>query len=210
MISQALPATAASITGQFMHIMTFLLLSNPIASGTVGSYKQWADAVGDQSFTFPNLLPSFKKSINFTPPNLTKLGAGVTVPYDASAFGPGGPVQVSYSNFFLPISSYINSAFKALGLRQILGFNSGKLIGYSHLTDTIDPQAETRSSAQTAFLTEAIKTTTLQVYKQTLAKKIIFNGKQAIGVDVQTAGVGYTISARKEVILAAGVVRRLT
>ena len=119
-------------------------------------------------------------------------------------------MHVSYSNYYLPISSFINSAFKALGLRQISGFNSGKLIGYSHLTDTIDPQAETRSSAQTAFLTEAIKTTTLQIYKQTLAKKILFNGKQAVGVNVETVGVGYTISARKEVILAAGVVRRLT
>ena len=119
-------------------------------------------------------------------------------------------MQVSYSNFYQPISPFINSAFKYLGLRQILGFNSGKLIGYSHLTDAIDPRAETRSSAQTAFLTEAIKNTTLQVYKQTLAKRIIFNGKQAVGVDVQTAGVGYTISARKEVILAAGVVRKLT
>ena len=115
-------------------------------------------------------------------------------------------MQVSYSNFFLPISAFINSAFKALGLRQILGFNSGKLIGYSHLANTIDPQAATRSSAQTAFLTEAIKTTTLQVYKQTMAKKIVFNGKQAVGVYVETAGVGYTISTRKEVILAAGVV----
>ena len=117
-------------------------------------------------------------------------------------------MHVSYSNFYLPISPFLNKAFKALGLSQILGFNSGKLIGYSHLTDAIDPQAETRSSSETSFLAEAVQTTTLQIYKQTLAKKILFTGKKATGVQVQTAGVGYTISARKEVILAAGVVRQ--
>ena len=128
------------------------------------------------------------------------------MPYDPAAFGQGGPVHVSYSNFYLPISPYVNKAFKALGLSQILSFNSGKLIGYSHLTDAIDPQAETRSSSETSFLAEAVQTTTLQIYKQTLAKKIVFNVKKATGVQVTTAGVPYTISARKEVMLAAGVV----
>ena len=162
----------------------------------------------DQSFTFDNLLPYFQKPIKFTPPNLAKLGPGVTVPYDPSAFGPGGSVHVCYSNFYRPISPYINKAFKALGLNQILGFDSGKLIGYSHLTDAIDPQAETRSSSETSFLAEAVQTTTLQIYKQTLAKKIVFSGKKATRVPVTTAGVPYTISARKEVILAAGVVSK--
>ncbi|KAL8785866.1 MAG: hypothetical protein Q9195_008461 [Heterodermia aff. obscurata] len=92
------------------------------------SYKKWADAVGDQSFTSDNLLPYFKNSIKFTPPNLAKLGPGITVPYNPWAFGQGGPVH----------------AFKALGLKQIRGWNSGKLTEYSHLTDAIDLQAETR------------------------------------------------------------------
>ena len=177
-----------------------------IVCGTVGSYKQWADAVSDQSLTFDNLLPYFKKPIKLRPPNLAKLGPGVTVPYDPSAFGHGGPVHVSYSIFSQPISPYINKAFKALGLKHILGFNSGQFIGFSHLTDAIDPQEETRSSSETSLLAEMVQTTTLQIYKQTLAKKILFIEKKAIGVQVTTACVPYTISARKDVILAAGVV----
>ena len=46
----------------------------------------------------------------------------------------------------------------------------------------------------------------LQLYQQTLAKKIVFNGTVAIGVQVTTSGVPYTLSAAKEVIIAAGVV----
>ncbi|KAI4162703.1 MAG: hypothetical protein LQ342_003749 [Letrouitia transgressa] len=176
-------------------------------SGTIGSYNRWADIVGDDSFTFDNILPFFKKSVQFTPPNQSKLGPGVTVPYDPSAFGQGGPLRVSYSNFYQPISPFVNKAFAALGLKSIHGFNSGKLIGYSHITDAIDPQAETRSSAETSFLAAAIEQSALQVYKQTLAKRIVFSGKRASGVQVQTVGVRYALTARKEVIVAAGAFR---
>lgn len=43
---------------------------------------------------------------------------------------------------------------------------------------------------------------------RTLAKRILFTGTVATGVTVDTAGAVYTLSARKEVILAAGSVSR--
>ena len=94
-----------------------------------------------------------------------------------------------------------------LGFRNIAGLNSGNLLGFSEFTLSIEPQAETRSSSETSFLQEAIFTSSLQVYQQTLAKRILFNeNKTATGVSVVTAGIEYTLSARKEVILAAGPV----
>lgn len=55
---------------------------------------------------------------------------------------------------------------------------------------------------------EALRqTTNLNFYKQTQAKKIILDGcKTATGVLVNTAGVEYTITAAREVILSAGAV----
>ena len=51
------------------------------------------------------------------------------------------------------------------------------------------------------------QTTNLNFYKQTQAKNIILDGcKVATGVLVSTAGVDYTITAAKEVILSAGAV----
>ena len=94
-----------------------------------------------------------------------------------------------------------------LGLRNIAGLNSGNLLGFSEFTLSIDPQAETRSSSETSFLQEAISTSTLQIYQHTLAKRILFDeNKTATGVKVSTAGIEYILSARKEVILAAGPV----
>ena len=95
----------------------------------------------------------------------------------------------------------------SLGLRNIAGLNSGNLLGFSEFTLSIDPQAATRSSSETSFLQDAIATSSLQIYQQTLAKRILFDvNKTATGVKVATVGIEYTLSARKEVILAAGPV----
>ena len=129
--------------------------------------------------------------------------------FNSSSFSPtGGPLQVSYTNFYQPISRYFKQAFLGLGFNDIAGLNSGSLLGFSEFTLTIDPKAETRSSSETSFLQEALSSTTLKVYQQTLAKKILFNeNKTATGVRVETQGIGYVLSASKEVILAAGAVR---
>lgn len=73
------------------------------------------------------------------------------------------------------------------------------------VSHTINPQNEHRSSSQTSFLDRAIRTTSLIVYTKTLAKKVLFDSnKTAIGVEVDTAGLSYTLTAKREVILSAG------
>ncbi len=180
-----------------------------LESGTVGAYQQWADKVGDPSYTFQALLPYFEKSPHLTPPDYGKRQVGGQVLYDPTAFSPaGGPLQVSYSNFWQPISDYLKNAFSSLGLTPLPGFSSGSLLGYAEFTVTVDPEAETRSSSETSFLQSAIPNSPLfQIYQRTLANQIIFNeNKTAVGVAVSTSGISYSLSARKEVILAAGVV----
>jgi choline dehydrogenase len=153
-------------------------------------------------------LPFFQKSPAFTPPNYSKLPPGDNVSYDPTAFDPtGGPLQVSYSNYRQPIIPFIENAFITLGVKSIPGLNSGNLIGYSRFTSTIDPKDETRSSSETSFLRNAIATSSLQIYHNTMAKRILFDKrKAATGVEVMTNGDSYVLSAKKEVILAAGVV----
>lgn len=153
-------------------------------------------------------MPFFAKSCAFTPPDYVKRGTGGPVIFDATAFSSsGGPLQVSYSNFWQPITDYVKTAFAKFGLKPLSGFNSGELLGFAEFTLTIVPHTQIRSSSETSFLQAAIENSTLQVYTQTLAKKIIFSGnKTATGVEVVTGGKTYVLSARKEVILAAGAV----
>ena len=164
--------------------------------------------MGDQDYTFDNALPYFKKSITFTRPNYAKRGPGSNIGFDPLVFSPnGGPLQLSYSNFYQPISTFFKKAFNAIGLKEIPGFNSGKLFGFSEFTLTLNPRSGLRSSSETSFLQSALKSSSLQVYQQTVARKVNFDGrKKATGVTVATAGRMYTLSARKEVIVAAGAV----
>ena len=179
----------------------------------MGSYAQWAQVTGDSAYTFQNFLPFLEKSCQFTPPNYSKRSTSGsqnigTINYDPNAFlSSGGPLQVSYQNYVSQITTGIQNAFKKLGINPIPGLNSGSLIGYAEVTSTIDPARATRSSAETSFLQQAVYSTSVQFYQRTLAKKILFDSQgTAVGVSVSTEGIPYALSARKEVILAAGVV----
>lgn len=172
--------------------------------GSAGSYQAWADAVGDDSYTFDNLLPYFKKSVQFTPPSDSR-APNASAEYNAAAFDPsGGPLDVSYANYAGPFSSWIEQGLGAIGIQDAEDFNSGSLLGKQYCSSTINPSNEHRESSQTSFV-EFLNTTgpraNMQVYSLTMANKILFDdNKQATGVDT-SAG---TITANKEVILSAG------
>lgn len=176
---------------------------------SLGSYQRWADTVGDQSYTFPNLLSYFQKSCNFSPPDDGKrMTANATVEFDPRVFSvDGGPLHVSYSNWVDPALTWFQRAFVAIGLPiSSKGFNSGSLAGKSSwIPSTIDPVKGERSSSQTSFLRQAIDKSNIFVYTQAQATKILFNSTAAHQVNVTTRGVSYVISARKEIILSAGV-----
>ncbi|RYP72912.1 hypothetical protein DL771_003950 [Monosporascus sp. 5C6A] len=64
------------------------------------------------------------------------------------------------------------------------------------------------SSAETAYLREAlVRTTNMNVYKNTMALKIVLDGKRAVGVIVESGGVEYRLNATREVIVSAGTFR---
>lgn len=106
------------------------------------------------------------------------------------------------------MATYLRHAFTRIGLDALQGFNSGNLSGFAEFTTTTDPQAQTRSSSETSFLQDAIGDSYLQLYQNALVNRILFDrNKTATGISVSTAGLPYVLSARKEVIVAAGVVR---
>lgn len=179
---------------------------------TVDSMQRWADEVGDQSYTWGNFLPYYQKSAQYTPPN-QDLYTNATNNPDPNAFSSsGGPLQVSFSNYVDAFGTWARKAFINVGMKQIDGLNSGKLIGSAYATLTIDPRNAHRSSSESSFLQAALNSGKGPVvYKNTLAQKILFDSnKRATGVQVSTGGtfgtpsVNFTINARKEVIVSAG------
>jgi choline dehydrogenase len=116
---------------------------------------------------------------------------------------------VSFSNHANAWGSWAKLALKGLGLKELPDFVSGNLLGYQYTSQTIEGLRQTRSSSETSYLRAAMNDNSqLQVYKTSLAKKILFDStKKATGIMVNTAGVDYALFASKEVIVSAGVHR---
>lgn len=173
---------------------------------TKGSLQMWADAVGDNSYTFDNFLPYYKKSADFTPPNTAKRG-NATAKYNPGAFdAAGGPLHVSYANYAQTFSGYMQGGFNEVGMPIADDFNSGTLNGVQYCASTIDPSNEKRASSEETFLRAAMTRPNLKVFQGSLAKKILFdNNKKATGVLVDAAGFApYVLSARKEIVVSSG------
>ncbi|EAT76545.1 hypothetical protein HBH56_228350 [Parastagonospora nodorum] len=177
--------------------------------GSKGSYEQWAEAVGDDSYKLDQFLPHFKRSVTFTPPNESVRRSNASTEYDAAAFSvEGGPVQVGYANFVSIWATWLEKGLQSVGMKRTTGFSNGDLQGYHYAQCTIRSSDQTRSSS-TSYIYQARSGSTgkkLKVYTQTMVKKILFDGKKAIGVKASLIGAlpTYTIKARKEVILSAG------
>lgn len=166
--------------------------------------RRWAEEVGDDSYTFDNILPYFKKSVKFTPPKMSMRAANATAAYDASAFDANaGPLSLSYANWASPITSWLQRGLAEIGIPESPdSFSSGQLIGATYATSTINPAKQKRDSSETSFWNAAKGRSNIKMYQLVSAKKILFDGnKRATGVKLATGAV---LSARKEVILAAG------
>lgn len=182
---------------------------------TVESMQKWADEVDDDSFLWENILPYFKKSMNYTAFNNSSYTNSTNL-QTPDAFTPNaGPVQVSFSNSVDPFGTWARLAFIQAGMKQIDGLSSGKLLGSAYAALTINPTNAERSSSQSSFLQSAIEAQQqgLTIYKNTLATQVLFSRNDstiATGVSALTAGsfgtssVNFTLSANKEVILSAG------
>ncbi|KAF2263173.1 putative glucose-methanol-choline oxidoreductase [Lojkania enalia] len=172
---------------------------------TKGSYKKWADEVGDKVYEWESWSKYFDKSTTFYPPDNSKRLANST-PLDdpAGKRATSGPVRISYTNWVLPFTSWMLKATIALGMKPIPGFIDGELIGSSWNLRSVHPTTQTRESAETAYLRPALKRQNLIVYHSSTVLKILFEEKMAVGVLVDTLRKQFNLKAKIEVIISAG------
>lgn len=177
--------------------------------GSTGSFQLWADTVGDESYTWDKVLPYYRKSMNFTPPNSETRRANATPTYDAAYTAQGGPLDITYPAYAESWSTWVSKGLTAIGLPQVGALIEGSLNGSTYQLLTVNPTTGKRASSDTAFLRPVLDRPNLVVFAETLAERVLFNShKAATGVAVTSQnGTAAVISAKREVILSAGVIQ---
>ncbi len=151
-------------------------------------YDHWR-ALGNAGWGFDEVLPYFRKSED------QQRGAD-------DYHGVGGPLAVSDPPEPHPLCDAFISAAEECGYPRNPDFNGARQEGFGYVQMTL--RNGWRSSTSTGYLRPARRRANLSVITRAHATRIRFEGKRATGVDYLERGQQRAISARREVILAAG------
>ncbi|MDQ0317419.1 GMC family oxidoreductase [Amorphus orientalis] len=158
--------------------------------GNRRDYDRWASA-GLPEWSFDRLLPYFKKQETWE--------GGET------AFrGGSGPLNTQYCRYSDPLIGAFHEATRTAGYPQTEDYNGEHQEGFGRLQMTIKDGR--RNSAASAYLRPALKRSNLTVRTGALARRILFEGRRATGVEIQTGDQTETVRARREVVLSGGVI----
>lgn len=158
--------------------------------GNPGDYDQWRQA-GCAGWGYDDVLPLFCRS--------EKQARGAD-PYH----GDKGPLAVSDLADAHPLCEAFIAGAEQVGIPRNTDFNGARQegAGYYQLTT----RRGLRCSAARAFLKPALKRQNLRLKKKAQVRRVLFDGRRATGVEIE-AGIGLQrITARREVILAAGAI----
>jgi choline dehydrogenase len=150
-------------------------------------FDRWAQ-LGNTGWGYDDVLPYYRKSED----NVR----------GASHFhGVDGPVRISDAPRHELADAFIRAA-EQCGYPRNDDFNGATQDGFGYNQMTI--RDGRRSSTAVAFLKPARKRTNLQVVTHALVTRVLFEGRQAVGVEYRRGDRTHTVIARREVILCGG------
>jgi choline dehydrogenase-like flavoprotein len=157
--------------------------------GPAKDFDDWA-AAGNPGWSYAELLPYFLRSEH----NPEYAGS----PYHAT----GGPMGVSFPTSRNPLCGAFNASLAALGFKELADFNVPDPNGYGYRQGTI--WKGRRVSTASAYLRPAMSRRNLEVLTHTRARRVLLDGKRAVGVEVQTRDGAARLAARNEVVICGG------
>jgi len=158
--------------------------------GQAEDFDHWRQ-LGNAGWSYAEVLPYFKRSED------QERGADVL-------HGTGGPLAVSDLRDHHPLcEAFVESALAA-GFPRNSDFNGATQegVGYYQLTT----RNGRRCSTAVGYLRPAAKRRNLRIMTEALAERIRFEGRRAVGVEVDRGGSKVFVRARREVILSGGAI----
>lgn len=157
--------------------------------GNPGDYDAWEQA-GATGWNYASLLPYFKKS--------ERDSRGET-----EFHGGSGPFKVEPARWKNPLAdAFIETASRVLGIPRNRDFNRDRIEGAGYWD--LATWNGRRTSTDVVYLDPARKKPNVAVTTEATVTRIDFDGRRATGVTYRRNGQVYRISARRDVILAAG------
>ncbi|KAG4420213.1 hypothetical protein IFR04_006689 [Cadophora malorum] len=182
--------------------------------GTSEDYDRWAALGGENSkWSWTDILPYFKKSATFNPPD-PKLAEEFNITFDTQkAWGGNGPVLASFGDYQYPPTKIMYEAWKAFpGITYPRDGSEGQA-GVVWIPSSKDPVTETRSYARTAHYDPVQSRKNYDIltghkvikinFRQTRMETIATSVRIVARADNSSIIV---VKAKKEIILAAGAI----
>ncbi len=158
--------------------------------GHARDYDHWRQ-LGLKGWGFSDVLPYFKRSEG---------NAAVADDFH----GTEGPLGVSDAPGQNPLFDAFVAAGVEAGHPHTADFNGAQQEGFGRYQLTV--RDARRCSAAVAYLRPALIRDNLGVTVDTLATRILFEGRRAVGVETLRGGKKHSFKAKREVILAGGVI----
>ena len=158
--------------------------------GHAKDFDTW-EAMGASGWSYADVLPYYKRMETWDP-----AGHGG----DASWRGSDGPLHVTRGKRDNPLVQAFVQAGRQAGYQLTDDYNGRQQEGFGPMEHTIHKGA--RWSAAKAYLRPALQRENCNLIRG-LARKIVFSGRRAVGVELLAGGGLKTVRAKKEVILAS-------
>jgi len=157
--------------------------------GHRADYDHWA-SLGNPGWSYDEVLPLFKRAEH-------------NHCFGSNAYrGTDGPLQVSYLRSPSPINEVYLQACEQTGLPRTDDYNGEQQLGCGP-TQAMQAGGE-RCSAAKAYITPHLGRNNLTVITQAHTRRVLMEGKRAIGVEYEQGGRVHQLHAEREVILSAG------
>lgn len=153
-------------------------------------YDRWAE-LGNTGWSFNDVLPYFMKSED------QERGA-------SAYHGVGGALKVSDLRLRRPIADHFIAAAQEIGIPFNDDYNGATQEGVGYFQQTAHKGF--RWSTAKGFLKPVRDRRNLIVRTRAQTRSVLFNGKEAVGIEYVHEGAVKTVRARVEVILAAGAI----
>jgi choline dehydrogenase len=158
--------------------------------GAPSDYDGW-EALGAKGWSYKDVLPYFKRMEH----NVR----------GADAYrGQGGPMTISDIKKPSASSQAFVEACKQLQYPFNPDFNGERIDGVG--TVQLNVRNGWRCSTAKGYLKPNLKRQNLQLMTRTQVRRILFEGKRAVGVEVEQGGTVRQIRARREVIICGGAI----